>query len=77
MTPLGIVAGTTLNSFLGAKEGQLATAGFNAFAAGTFLYMSTLHHINHHQRLHDTENLMEFWCLLIGVGMMALVALWG
>jgi solute carrier family 39 (zinc transporter), member 1/2/3 len=77
MTPFGIIAGSTLHSFLSAREGQLITAGFNAFAAGTFLYMSTLHHIHHHQRLHEAESLTEFLCLFFGVGIMALIAWWG
>ncbi len=76
MTPLGILLGSTMSSFLQFKSGQLWTAGFNAFAAGTFLYMSTLHHINHHERLHESENLWEFLFLLIGLVVMALLARW-
>lgn len=73
-TPLGILLGATVDSLFQAKEGQILTAGFTAFAAGTFLYMSTLHHINHHQRLHEAESLLEFFCLLFGVSLMALIA---
>ena len=76
MTPIGILLGTTASVVLQAREAQILTAGFNAFAAGTFLYMSTLHHINHHQRLHEAESLLEFWCLLTGLGVMAVIALW-
>lgn len=76
MTPLGIVLGATATTFLQTRETQMMTAGFNAFAAGTFLYMSTLHHINHHQRLHEAENLTEFFCLLGGLSIMAVIALW-
>lgn len=75
-TPLGIAAGTTLNLFLQLKTGMLLTAGFNAFAAGTFLYMSTLHHINHHHKLQDGEGLSEFFALLIGLCVMAGLAIW-
>lgn len=74
MTPLGILLGTTISSTAHAAEGKIMTAGFNAFAAGTFLYMSTLHHINHHQRLHEAESLREFFCLLIGVCLMGVLA---
>lgn len=74
MTPLGILMGAITETVFNTKETQLLTAGFNAFAAGTFLYMSTLHHINHHQRLHEAESLLEFFCLLAGVTVMALVA---
>lgn len=76
MTPLGIAIGTVMTSSFELRSGQLLTAGFNAFAAGTFLYMSTLHHINHHQRMHESENLTEFLFLLIGMIVMAVLALW-
>ena len=76
MTPLGIIFGTTLTEFLQFKIVGLITAGFNAFAAGTFLYMSTLHHLNHHHRLNEAESLREFFFLLIGLTIMALLALW-
>jgi zinc transporter ZupT len=74
MTPLGIVFGASLISIVQTRMIQLLTAGFNAFAAGTFLYMSTLHHINHHKRMHDTENLMEFLFLVLGLVGMAILA---
>jgi zinc transporter 1/2/3 len=73
MTPLGILLGHTLIEF---KGSYLLTAGFNAFAAGTFLYISTLHHINHHERSHESEGLIEFLSLLFGLTIMALLALW-
>jgi zinc transporter 1/2/3 len=75
MTPLGIAFGTSLTLFLQVKTGQLLTAGFNAFAAGTFLYMSTLHHINHHQRSHHGEGLIEFMAVLAGLSIMAGLAI--
>jgi zinc transporter 1/2/3 len=76
MTPLGMIAGTSIIPFLYAREGQLVAAGFNAFAAGTFLYMSTLHHISHHQRLHEAESLLEFFCLLTGLILMGVITIW-
>lgn len=76
MTPLGIALGTSMTLFLNQVTGVLLTACFNAFAAGTFLYMSTLHHINHHQRSHQGEGLIEFTALLVGLSIMALLALW-
>lgn len=76
MTPLGISIGTTVTQFLQFKTGQLLTAGFNAFAAGTFLYMSTLHHINHHHKANENEGLFEFSILMLGLSIMALLAIW-
>lgn len=76
MTPLGISLGAALTSSSGINEGGLLTASFNAFAAGTFLYMSTLHHINHHERQHEKEGLWEFGALLAGLIVMAVLGIW-
>lgn len=76
MTPLGIGLGSTITSYMQFKQGQLIAASFNAFAAGTFLYMSTLHHINHHQRSHEAEGMLEFICLFIGLSLMGIIVLW-
>lgn len=76
MTPLGIFLGTTFDHHLLVNQGQLFTASFNAFAAGTFLYMSTLHHINHHKNRHHAENLWEFFALVVGLGLMATLAIY-
>jgi zinc transporter 1/2/3 len=76
MTPIGIGLGTTMTLFLQYKTGKLLTAGFSAFAAGTFLYMSTLHHINHHKRSHHGEGMKEYIALLIGLFVMAGLAAW-
>ncbi len=76
MTPAGILIGTSMSSMLSASVNQWCIAGFNAFAAGTFLYMSTLHHINHHEREHGPEGLLEFLFLLSGLAVMAVIAYW-
>ncbi len=75
MTPLGISLGAALTSS-GINHTGLLTASFNAFAAGTFLYMSTLHHINHHERGHEKEGFGEFWALLMGLVVMAVLGIW-
>jgi zinc transporter 1/2/3 len=76
MTPLGIAVGTSMSIYLHTEMGRLITAAFNAFAAGTFLYMSTLHHINHHKNSHYGEGLWEFFALVIGLSVMAGIAVW-
>lgn len=73
MTPLGIGFGNELNHL---PNQQIIAGSFNAFAAGTFLYMSTLHHIHFHKHAKEIEGLIGFGCLLLGVSMMALIALW-
>ncbi len=75
MTPLGILLGAFLTHSFYANA-VFFTASFNAFAAGTFLYMSTLHHVNHHQRQHERESLFEFGALLLGLMVMGLLAEW-
>ncbi len=74
MTPLGIACGAMIQHFTLMKNGELAAAIFNAFAAGTFLYISTLHHIHFHQHTEDTQGLIEFACLLFGTMMMGAIA---
>ena len=74
MTPLGIILGTQLTSTLPEKSSLLLTGSFNAFAAGTFLYMSTLHHMNHHKKQHEGEGLIEFGALFVGLIVMAVAA---
>jgi len=76
MTPVGILLGSSITPLIYGEKTQLLTAGFNAFAAGTFFYMSTLHHISHHQRLHEAESLLEFFCLFAGLIVMAVIAWW-
>jgi zinc transporter ZupT len=76
MTPCGIALGTIINEFAFAKNGELVAAIFNAFAAGTFLYISTLHHIRFHQHTEETQGMQEFACLVSGLVMMGVIALW-
>lgn len=75
MTPLGIVLGTLVTHST-TDNHELIAGIFNAFAAGTFLYISTLHHIHFHQHNRDTQGLMEFSCLVLGVLTMGIIALW-
>lgn len=76
MTPLGIILGTAFAATTPSAGSKFIMGGFNAFAAGTFLYMSTLHHVNHHERHHKGEGLLEFAFLFGGLLVMAVIALW-
>lgn len=76
MSPLGIWLGTAINWMTLADHGELAAAVFNAFAAGSFLYISTLHHIHFHQHAKDSQGLVEFIFLLTGISAMGTIALW-
>jgi len=70
MTPLGIALGTSVGN------ARLAQATLSAFAAGTFLYMSTLHHVHFHKHERDAHGMLEFACLALGLIAMAIIALW-
>lgn len=76
MTPLGIMCGTTINLYAQAGNGELVAALFNAFAAGTFLYISTLHHVHFHKHAGEKQGMVEFACLVAGVAVMGLIALY-
>lgn len=76
MTPLGIGLGSALNYSLHADRGEWIAAYFNAFAAGTFLYISTLHHIHFHKHERDTQGLVEFASLVMGAVLMGVIAIW-
>lgn len=76
MTPLGIAGGATINLMTLIDNGQLLAGIFNAFAAGTFLYISTLHHAHFHDHEKDSRGLLELFSLLFGAFSMGLIALW-
>lgn len=73
MTPAGIFIGSSITA---SNDSHLLAAWFNAFAAGTFLYISTLHHVHFHEHAEDAQGLLEFAALAIGVCAMGLIALW-
>lgn len=73
MTPLGIVLG----SWLAVGHSNGMTIGtFDAFAAGTFLYISTLHHGHFHEHASGKQGLLEYAALLTGTAFMGVIALW-
>lgn len=76
MTPLGIGLGSFVQHLSIAHAGALTAALFNAFAAGTFLYISTLHHIQFHKHTDECPTIVPFFFLVLGVLIMALLALW-
>lgn len=72
MTPLGIAAGSWLSA---GGTGSLTEGVFNAFAAGTFLYISTLHHGHFHEHGEGSQGMLEYLALAAGTGLMALLAI--
>lgn len=76
MTPLGILLGATINAYAITTHGELIAGIFNAFAAGTFLYISTLHHSHFHEHKAEPQGLWEFASLVTGVAVMGILAAW-
>jgi len=76
MTPIGIISGATIAAFMELQYGQIMEAGFNAFAAGTFLYIATLHSIDQQFIQTKAKHLQSFFALLIGLLMTGVIAIW-
>lgn len=75
VTPIGIALGSVVSHHFVSTSGVLATAFFNALAAGTFLYIATMHNLKEYL-LHGTRHALNFTCMLLGLAIMALVAVW-
>jgi zinc transporter 1/2/3 len=76
MSPLGVLVGSAMASNLQSHTGQVTAAVFNAFAAGTFLYIATLHKTTHMCSSKNSNHFLEFGLMLVGLGIMALVEIW-
>jgi len=76
MTPIGILAGAGITEVMELQHGQIMEAGFNAVAAGTFLYIATLHSIDQQFIQNKTKHLQSFFALLIGLLMTGVIAIW-
>lgn len=75
MTPLGILAGSGINDWLTGRENHLFEACFDALAAGSFFYIAALDIIN--EEFSQPPGLaVKFGLFLIGLAVMALLALW-
>ena len=74
MAPLGVIVSSDAVSSLSSHA--LATPIFNALAAGTFLYIGTLHGLNRAAMIQRCCNLKEFMYMIAGFVLMAVVAIW-
>lgn len=75
MTPIGIVLGMLIDKAMSGTTQQITTASFDALAAGTFLYVSILG-IAHEEFSTHQNKVLKFILMCLGIGVMALVALW-
>ena len=74
MTPIGILLGDAILHGMG--NYPLLTPIFSALAAGTFLYIGTLHGLRRATMIERCCNMREFSLMLLGFGLMAVVAIW-
>ncbi|HLB56402.1 MAG TPA: ZIP family metal transporter [Coxiellaceae bacterium] len=74
MTPIGIVLGaaatTALNNY------PLLEPIFSSLAAGTFLYLGTLHGLENATLVKQCCDLKRFYFVILGFAIMAVVAIW-
>lgn len=73
MVPLGIITGTSASNSL--DHYPLVEPIFGSLAAGTFLYLGTLHGLDR-AILIQCCNLKRFMYVIIGFAIMAIVAIW-
>ena len=77
MSPIGVILAAVVSGFLQSGTGNLAEAVFNAFAAGSFLYIGTMNVIdNHFHPKPLIDRCAELCALIIGIGSMGIVAIW-
>lgn len=72
MTPFGIITATILAKLFQNQQGQLLEASFNAFAAGTFLYIGSIRILHSHFR-GISQSRSEIIALLLGITVMIFV----
>ncbi len=78
VTPLGIAVASTIETYFQVQTSDFITALFSSFAAGTFLYIGTLHAThNHFHPTMDTINRYYKYCAtIIGIVLMGIIGIW-
>ena len=83
MTPLGILIGTEIHQSLNTNHTSFLEPCFNSMAAGTFIYLGISHGLHQSQKSKKTHqpqaiktNFGYLSFILLGFGIMALVAIW-
>lgn len=74
MTPLGILSGASAHSYL--NSFPLLEPVFSSLAAGTFLYLGTLHGLEQATLIKQCCDLNRYYFVMLGFAVMALVAVW-
>ena len=73
-TPIGILFGTYLTQLI--SPNSLLEPIFNSIAAGTFIYLGTLHGLSRSFMVKKCCNLKNFSFVVLGFTIMAVVAIW-
>ncbi|MEI8055236.1 MAG: ZIP family metal transporter, partial [bacterium] len=73
ITPLGIFVASLVMYTLQTSTGNILGATLNAVAAGTFLYLGAEHMV---EKTRSFESPIEILALILGVILMAAVAIW-
>ena len=78
VTPVGIALGIFSDTFLYVPLDNLLTALFSAFAAGTFLYIGTVHshHLHHTHEKDNYHQYVKVIATIIGVAVMGVISIW-
>ena len=74
MLPLGVIFGSFSSEYLG--NYPLIEPIFSGLAAGTFLYLGTLHGLERAVLVKDCCKLKTFSFVIVGFALMAVVAIW-
>lgn len=74
MLPLGVIFGATARTYLSSYP--IVEPVFSSLAAGTFLYLGTLHGLERAVLVKDCCKLKAFSFVIIGFALMAIVAIW-
>ncbi len=78
VTPLGVVIASVIENSLQTVASDILTSVFSAFAAGSFLYIGTLHagHDHFHPSRDTTHRSYKILATVAGFLFMGLVAIW-
>lgn len=74
MTPLGIFSGDIVSTKL--QNYALIEPIFSSLAAGTFLYLGTLHGLRRSVMIEKCCDLRQFSFVIVGFSLMAIIAIW-
>lgn len=74
MTPVGVLLGADIMRHT--NQHVLLAPVFSALAAGTFLYIGTLHGLRRATMIERCCNMKEFGFMIFGFALMAVVAMW-